>query len=161
MKPLTPKQAAFVREYLVDLNATQAAIRAGYSKRTAKSQGQRLLTNVDVQRAIQSAITKRAEVVDITAEKVLVRLWEEGNLKEDGASHAARVSALKLVGLHVGLKFTERHEFGGLGGGPIQLETPLDLSKLATEELLKLAELVTKAQAVASAGEGAGATTNA
>lgn len=160
MKPLTLMQAAFVREYLVDLNATQAAIRAGYSKRTAYSQGQRLLKNVEIQKAIQAAISKRAEHTDITAEKVLVRLWEEGNLKEDGASHAARVSALKLVGLHVGLKFTERHEFGGLGGGPIQLETPLDLSKLATDELVRLAELITKAQA-AIPGEGASAAADA
>jgi phage terminase small subunit len=41
---LTPKQEAFVVEYLRDLNATQAAIRAGYSRRTAKQQGARLLT---------------------------------------------------------------------------------------------------------------------
>ena len=160
MKPFTPKLAAFVREYLVDLNATKAAERAGYSAKTAYSAGQRLLKNVEIQKAIQAAISKRAENVDITAEKVLVRLWEEGNLKADGASHAARVSALKLVGLHVGLKFTERHEFGGLGGGPIQLETPLDLSKLATDELLKLAELVTKAQATIKP-EGAGAAADA
>src|SRR5690606_24873160 len=46
--PLTPKQAAFAREYLVDLNATQAAIRAGYSEKTAYSQGQRLLKNAEV-----------------------------------------------------------------------------------------------------------------
>ncbi len=41
MSDLTPKQARFVEEYLIDLNATQAAIRAGYSKKTAKQQGQR------------------------------------------------------------------------------------------------------------------------
>jgi hypothetical protein len=43
---LTPKQARFVQEYLIDLNATQAAIRVGYSKKTATEQASRLLTNV-------------------------------------------------------------------------------------------------------------------
>lgn len=50
---LNPKQAAFVREYVRDFNACAAAIRAGYSRKTAKSQGQRLLTNVDIQTAIK------------------------------------------------------------------------------------------------------------
>lgn len=47
------KQKAFIEEYLKDLNATQAAIRAGYSKKTARSQGQRLLTKVDIQKEIK------------------------------------------------------------------------------------------------------------
>ena len=46
--PLTPKQERFVEEYLIDLNATQAAIRAGYSAKTAEAQGSRLLSNVNV-----------------------------------------------------------------------------------------------------------------
>ena len=60
MTSLTPKQARFVEEYLVDLNATQAAIRAGYSAKTAYSQGQRLLSHVEVRRAIQKAQDARA-----------------------------------------------------------------------------------------------------
>ena len=62
---LTKKQQRFVSEYLVNLNATQAAFRAGYSKRTAKQQGARLLTNVDVQKAVeegQKAIGERNEL---------------------------------------------------------------------------------------------------
>lgn len=55
MKPLTARQEDFVREFLLDLNATQAAIRAGYSASTAYSQGQRLLKNVEVQAAIAKA----------------------------------------------------------------------------------------------------------
>ena len=47
-KKLTPKQERFCQEYIIDLNATQAAIRAKYSKKTAYSQGQRLLKNVEV-----------------------------------------------------------------------------------------------------------------
>ncbi len=73
-KKMTPKQEAFVREYLIDLNATQAAIRAGYSKKTAKEQASRLLTNVHIQKAIQKAMQERAEKVEVDAEYVLRRL---------------------------------------------------------------------------------------
>lgn len=72
--PLTPKQAAFVREYLVDLNATQAAIRAGYSEKTAYSQGQRLLKNVEVQAAIAEAQAQRAKRTEVTADRVVEEL---------------------------------------------------------------------------------------
>lgn len=53
---LTPKQQRFCDEYLVDLNATQAAIRTGYSEKTAYSQGQRLLKNVDVKAYIEQQL---------------------------------------------------------------------------------------------------------
>lgn len=50
---MNARQSLFVEEYLKDMNATQAAIRAGYSEKTARSQGQRLLTNVDIKNAIK------------------------------------------------------------------------------------------------------------
>ncbi|UVC14719.1 terminase small subunit [Mesorhizobium onobrychidis] len=78
MSDLTPKQVRFVEEYLIDLNATQAAIRAGYSAKTAKSQGQRLLTNVDVGAALAEAQQKRSLVTGITAERVLTELAKIG-----------------------------------------------------------------------------------
>ena len=61
----------FAKEYLIDLNATQAAIRAGYSPKTAMQQGQRLLTRDDIQAAIQKEMNKRARRTEITADKVL------------------------------------------------------------------------------------------
>lgn len=73
---LTNKQRRFVEEYLVDLNATQAAIRAGYSAKTAASQGERLLRNVEVAQAIQEAQAKRSERVQVDADYVLARLVE-------------------------------------------------------------------------------------
>lgn len=76
MAGLTDKQKRFVDEYLIDLNATQAAIRAGYSEKTARSIGQRLLTNVDIQKAIEDAQSKRAEQTQIDAAYVLKRLVE-------------------------------------------------------------------------------------
>lgn len=64
-------QRFFVREYLVDLNATRAAIRAGYSEKTARQAGSELLSNPNVQVAIQLAMQERAERTGITAERVL------------------------------------------------------------------------------------------
>lgn len=71
---LQPRQAAFVREYLVDLNATQAAIRAGYSAKTAHAQGPRLLENVEVAAAIDEALKRRAERVEVKQDDVLREL---------------------------------------------------------------------------------------
>src|SRR4051812_42447033 len=71
---LTPKQTAFVREYLVDLNATQAAVRAGYSRKTAEKIGSENLRKPEVAKALQAAMDKRAERVELTADLVLREL---------------------------------------------------------------------------------------
>lgn len=73
-KGLTPKQARFVEEYLVDLNATKAAERAGYSARTANEQGARLLAKASVAEAIQAAKLARSQRVEITQDRVLMEL---------------------------------------------------------------------------------------
>ena len=80
---LNHKQLLFCKEYLVDLNATQAAIRTGYSEKTARSQGQRLLTNVDIQERIQKEMDERSERIEITADKVLDEIGKLafGNIK--------------------------------------------------------------------------------
>lgn len=75
---LTAKQRAFVREYLVDMNATQAAIRAGYSEASAYSIGQENLKKPEVSAAIEAAMKKRAERTDITADMVLKELAKIG-----------------------------------------------------------------------------------
>ena len=74
MARLTEKQARFVEEYLVDLNATQAAIRAGYSEKTARSVGCENLTKPDIQEAIKSAMSLRSERTEITQDMVLREL---------------------------------------------------------------------------------------
>ena len=71
---LNPKQKRFCDEYVIDLNATQSAIRAGYSEKTAGSQGQRLLQNVEIQTAINALNSKRSAKTGITAERVLSEL---------------------------------------------------------------------------------------
>lgn len=68
---MTPKQIAFVREYLVDKNATQAAIRAGYSAKTASAIGEENLRKPDIRHAIDSAMSDIATKLGITAERVL------------------------------------------------------------------------------------------
>jgi phage terminase small subunit len=73
-KKLTPKQEMFTREYLIDLNATQAAIRSGYSKKTAEWIGPQLLGKSHVAEAIQSAMDKRAAKIEITSDAVLQEL---------------------------------------------------------------------------------------
>ena len=74
MDDLTPRQHRFVQEYLLDLNATQAAIRAGYSRKTAYSMGQRLLKNVEIQTALQKAMLDRQQRTGITQDRVLEEL---------------------------------------------------------------------------------------
>lgn len=76
--PLTNKQSLFVKEYLCDLNATQAAIRAGYSEKTAQVIGAENLTKPIIADAIQKAMDERAGKLDITAEKVLAELAKLG-----------------------------------------------------------------------------------
>jgi phage terminase small subunit len=76
MVKLTDKQEQFCREYLIDLNATKAAIRAGYSEKTAQAQSSRLLSNVMVQNRIAELKGERNEQVNIDAAYVLKRLHE-------------------------------------------------------------------------------------
>ncbi|MBY0138369.1 terminase small subunit [Paracoccus yeei] len=78
MGNLTAKQARFVEEYLIDLNATQAAIRAGYSPRTAEQQGSRLLRNAQVAAAATEAQAARSAKTQITQERVLEELAKVG-----------------------------------------------------------------------------------
>lgn len=74
---LTPKQEAFCHEYLIDLNGTQAAIRAGYSKKTANEQAARLLANVSVSSHLKTLMDERAEKTKIDAEWVIKRLAQD------------------------------------------------------------------------------------
>lgn len=74
MAKLTAKQKKFVEEYLIDLNATQAAIRAGYSPNTAQEQSSRLLSNVMVKNEIDKAIAERSRRTGINQDRVLREL---------------------------------------------------------------------------------------
>ena len=73
---MTPKQERFVEEYLVDLNATQAAIRAGYSEQTARQIGAQNLSKLVIQQAIEAARNKRSARVELTQDEVVRDLRE-------------------------------------------------------------------------------------
>ena len=110
---MTPKQERFVEEYLIDLNATQAAIRAGYAKTNADVTGPRLLGNVGIAEAIKAGQEKKAEKLDITALD-LVKEYEEVRAKamessQLSAANSAIAGKAKLLGLEtdkVELKIT-------------------------------------------------------
>ena len=108
---LRTKQAEFVAEYLIDLNATQAAIRAGYSLATSGSIGGQLLQKLEIQEAISDAMQKRSERTEITQDKVLrdVEAIKQDAMKskvdKDGddamVNHAAALKACELQGRHL------------------------------------------------------------
>lgn len=68
---MNDKQARFVAEYLIDLNATEAAKRCGYSPKTAHVQGSRLLTNAEVAAAVAEGQAKRLQTAELSAVRVL------------------------------------------------------------------------------------------
>lgn len=137
---MNPKQQRFVEEYLVDLNATQAAIRAGYSAKTAYSHGQRLLKDVEIAAAVESGKQARSVRTELTQDWVLERLREnvqrglqqvavhdhEGNPTGEYRYEGNVVNrAVELVGKHLGM-FTDRVEHTGKDGAPL---LTLDLAR--------------------------------
>ncbi len=104
----TEKQNRFINEYPVDLDGTKAAIRAGYSEKTAAQQASRLLRNVNIQNAIKEKLDKRQERTEITADKVLKELGSIG-FNAGGERTADRLKALELIGKHLGM-YTDRVE---------------------------------------------------
>lgn len=141
---LTPKQARFVAEYLVDLNATQAALRAGYSARTAAAIGAENLTKPEISEAIRAAEAERKQRVTVDQDYVLNTLTEvvercmqrapvmirRGKevvqLIDEEGRHVWRfdakhvVAAAALLGKHLG-PFVDKVEVGGKDGGPIAI----------------------------------------
>jgi len=116
---LRGKQARFVEEYLVDLNGTQAAIRAGYSAKTAQEQSSRLLSNVIVQAAIQAGRAALSARTEITQDRVMADIEA---IKQDAMQpvydadgnksmldHKSALRACELQGKHIGM-FVEKTE---------------------------------------------------
>lgn len=151
MAKLTAKQGRFVEEYLIDLNATQAAIRAGYSAKTAYSIGQENLSKPEIAEAVCEANAQRSERTKIDADYVLqqaVKLHERcmqevrplldrkgGQISDDdgsplfvfNASGAAK--ALELVGKHVNVQaFREKLSIENPDGTPVET-SPRDLAR--------------------------------
>ena len=101
---LTLKQERFAQEYAVDHNGTQAAIRAGYSEKTAHAQASRLLKNAEVEKALGEFDQKTATRIELTAELVLTGLLD---IALHGEREANRVRSFELLGKHLAL-FADR-----------------------------------------------------
>ncbi len=104
MSKLTAKQQTFCDEYLVDLNATQAAIRAGYSVKTAKSIGQENLTKPDIAEYLEIRMQDRVERTEVTADMVLTEAWEGYKKLRDRDEMKDALGYLKVVGEHTNVK---------------------------------------------------------
>ena len=98
MSKLNPKQQRFVAEYLIDSNATQAAIRAGYASANADVTGPRLLGNVGIAAAIAAGRAKIADRLEITAESLIRDVLEIGNEARQAESFAAALKSRDMLG---------------------------------------------------------------
>ncbi len=110
MKKLTARQERFVAEYLIDLNATQAAIRAGYAKKSADVEGSRLLVNAKVAEAVAAAQAERSERTEITQDYVLTSIMETMEQRKGTGEHSNPNAVLKgaeLLGRHLAM-FTDK-----------------------------------------------------
>lgn len=108
---LTEKQKAFVQEYLVDLNATAAAKRAGYSEKTADRIGPELLGKTCVSEAIQKAMQSRQQRTQVTQDMVVqeiskVAFKDAADYSESELKYANKLKALEMLAKHLGL-YTE------------------------------------------------------
>lgn len=145
---LTPKQKLFIDEYLIDLNATQAAIRAGYSEKTARKIGQENLTKPDIQSVLQKRMKDRERRTELSQDWVLENLRtvvdrslqaEEIKLKDGSGTGEFRFNAagankaLELIGKHLGM-WKDKVEVSG------EITSNNPLSELSTDELRRFLE---------------------
>ncbi len=100
---LTPKQDTFCREYLVDLNATAAARRAGYSNGTAHVQGPRLLANVRVAERIEELQSEAAERAEVTVDEVIEMLRQSYRDAKAANQFGLAVRSVELLGKRLGM----------------------------------------------------------
>lgn len=100
---LTPKQAEFVRQYLIDLNAKQAAIRTGYSEKNAEMQGSRLMSYAKVQQAVAEGQKQKAAKSARTALDVLEDIQACTREAREGGDLKTALKGLEMEGKHIGM----------------------------------------------------------
>lgn len=110
MSKLTEKQKRFCEEYLIDLNATQSYLRAGYkakSNEIARVESHKLLTKPNIQQYIEELRAEQSKRTEITADRVLEELGSVAFNKDIVCIGRDKVKALELIGQHIGM-FTEK-----------------------------------------------------
>ena len=117
---LTAKQQRFVEEYLVDLNATQAAIRAGYSEHTAQEIGSQNLSKLLVAEEIQKLMEERSSKLDLTAKNILEDIIATRKAAAEDDKHADRNKSNELLGKYLKM-WTEKTEVTGRDGKPLDI----------------------------------------
>ena len=136
--PLPNRYELFAQGYAAEGNATKAAIEAGYSERTAYSQGHRLLKHAEIKARIDELVAERAARMALTGDNVLKGITEIA--WSDKATDRDKLKAFDLLGRHLKL-WTQKHELGGLGGGPIDVDAPaLTTSELARRVFALISE---------------------
>lgn len=118
---LTLKQERFVAEYLIDGNAKRSAEAAGYSVKTAVRIGSELLAKPAVRAAIDAAQAELVAKLQLSAEQTLKDIARVARKAENAGEFSAALKGHELIGKHLKL-FTEKHEHGGIGGGPVQFQ---------------------------------------
>ena len=163
---LTPKQKMFIDEYLIDLNATQAAIRAGYSPNNADKIGSELLGKTRVSDAIKTAMAERSKRTGISQDRILMELakialvnpenvvnFDEATIREDALPEdLAAVASVKVKrfptkdgeGIEREIKFYDKTKALDLAGrhlgmfkDKIELSGGLDTEKTKLDDLLQ------------------------
>jgi len=99
---LTPKQELFCREYVVDMNATQAAIRAGYSKKTATPTASRLLTYVNIQNRVKELKEQKCSKIELSVESVMNGILDTQRRAKEDDNYNAELKAADMLARHVG-----------------------------------------------------------
>lgn len=164
---LSQRHLLFVQEYIIDLNATSAAVRAGYSPKTASQQGSRLLADPRIQKAIKGAIEKRNKRIEVSQDQVIKRLcchafsdirnlseWEDGKLRLKNSAELSSEAAFSISevsetahGLRVkqydqlkALELLMRHK--GMLSDKLNLNTGPELGSRACEQMALEAKAV-------------------
>ena len=138
---LTDKMATFVDEYMIDLNASQAVLRAGYKTKAPHKMGAKLMNHPLVSAAIAERRRERQEETKLSADYVINKLVAIANKQEDESPQAA-LRALELLGKHLGL-YRDRQEISGPDGEAIQMEQKT--KENAEEFTRKILSLASKA----------------
>ena len=136
---MNPKQKMFVAEYLVDRNATKAAIRAGYSERRAPQTGWELTKKPEIAAAIRVADDERMERLSLDGDALVMLAVEviekasgrmplrmEGGFPEYDFTPSAALKGIEMLMKHLGIAGADRLEVAGLDGGPVVYTLQLD-----------------------------------